>query len=63
MKKAREVKLDNLINLMLNEHAGQFYKAVHCKVTRQLKPEAQMGLKHRRFGTETEHVQINFGVV
>ena len=30
---------------MLNESPGKFYKAVHCKVTRQLKKEAQMGLK------------------
>ena len=25
---------------MLNERAGQFHKAVHCKMTRQLKTEA-----------------------
>ena len=32
---------------MLNERVGQFYKAVHCKVTRQLKTEAaRNGLKN-----------------
>ena len=30
---------------MLYERAGQFEKAVHCKVTRHLKTEALVGLK------------------
>ena len=30
---------------MLNEQAGQLYKAVHCKVTRQLKTRTRKGLK------------------
>ena len=30
---------------MLSERVGQFYKAVHCKLKRQLKSEARMGLK------------------
>ena len=30
---------------MLNEHAGQFYKAVHCKVMRHLKTQGQIGLE------------------
>ena len=33
--------------LVLNERAGQLYKAVHCKVMRQWKTEVQMGLKNR----------------
>ena len=28
---------------MLNERTGQFQKEVHCRVTRQLKTEAQVG--------------------
>ena len=32
--------LKNIDNL-----AGQFYEAVHCKLTRQLRTEARMGLK------------------
>ena len=42
---------------MLNERAGQFYKAVHCKVTRHLKT-------HGRIGLETDDLarkQKNFG--
>ena len=31
---------------MLNERAGQFYKVVHCSVTRQLKTEARNMLEN-----------------
>ena len=30
---------------MLNERAGQFYKAVHCKVTKDLKTQGRIGLE------------------
>ena len=38
--------------LMLNKRAGQFYKGIHCKETRQLKIKARMSLKRRWFCTE-----------
>ena len=31
---------------VLNERTGQLYKAVPCKVTKQLKTETRMDLKH-----------------
>ena len=34
-------------NSTQNECAGQFYKVIHCKVTRQLKKEARMCIKRR----------------
>ena len=34
---------------MLNERAGQFHKAVHCKMTRQLKTEDDLALKQKFF--------------
>ena len=45
--KEREAKRTNwsYFNLMFNERAGQFCKAVRSKVTRQFKPEARIGLK------------------
>ena len=48
---------------MLNERTRQFCNAIHCKVTRQLKTEARMGLKQRLFGTKTEQVQTKSVVV
>ena len=37
---------------MLNENAGQFYRAAHCWVTRQLKTKARMGLKTENLALE-----------
>ena len=34
---------------MLNERTWQFYKTFHCKVTRQLMTEAQMGVYQMTF--------------
>ena len=48
---------------MFNERATQFYRASQCMVTRQFKTDARMGTKTKIFGTKTEYIQINFGVL
>ena len=55
----RQKRRKGLIALtsMLNERTGQFYKAVLCEVMRQLKTEAQMGLKHNLTSKQVMHKQ------